>query len=92
MAVPLQAKLGQTLDGRFLLTEEIGRGGMAVVYKARQVALNRSVALKMILASHLAAGEVPAWSADHARSSLLHSCSRLVPSSPVRRPLTGPCL
>jgi len=39
--------IGKTL-GQYEIQEEIGRGGMATVYRARQISMNRTVAVKVL--------------------------------------------
>ena len=40
--------LGRVLDNRFRIVEEIGKGGMGVVYKAVQIQMDRICALKLL--------------------------------------------
>ena len=43
--------------GDYVLTRELGRGGMGIVFEARQISLNRPVALKMLRADIFATAE-----------------------------------
>src|SRR5215475_13949881 len=58
-AIPNESKIpvGATLVGKYRVTREIGRGGMAAVYEAEHMSLGKRIAVK-VLASELSASTV----------------------------------
>lgn len=40
--------VGQLMDGRYQIEQQLGEGGMGVVYRARHVHLNKPVAIKLV--------------------------------------------
>ena len=55
-SVPTDPVIGQTLDGRYAIRSRIARGGMAMVYLANDLRLERRVAVK-VMHPHLAEDE-----------------------------------
>ena len=52
-----QQLIGHTFNGRYKLTEKIGTGGMAEVYRAEDMVLGRVVAVKVMLPQYASNSE-----------------------------------
>ncbi len=54
---PLRSAIPSERFGDYRLENEVGRGGMGIIYRAHQISLNRKVALKMIVAGPLSSAD-----------------------------------
>ena len=71
--------LSAALAGRYLLEEEIGRGGMGIVYRARDIALDRTVAIKLLPPSFAADPDLRSRFLQEARTAAGLSHPHIVP-------------
>ena len=49
----MDALIGQTVDGRYVIKRLLARGGMGQIYACEQIPLGRTVALKVLQAAHV---------------------------------------
>src|SRR5205085_3466289 len=71
--------VGKVIDGRYEIQQRIGEGGMGVVYKARQMSIDRIIALKML--NQAMAGD-PTWVQRFYNEA--KACSRLQHPNTIR--------
>lgn len=72
MTLEVVSPTAALLDGRYVLHEPVGRGGMATVYRAEDTHLERTVAIKMI---HEGDGAISSIDRAHNEKLLLASVS-----------------
>ena len=60
---------GDTIDARFVLEQRLGRGGMGEVWRARQMPLGRTVALKLLREEYSTLGHLRRRFAREARAA-----------------------
>ena len=71
--------VGKVIDGRYEIQQRVGEGGMGVVYKARQISIDRIIALKML--NQQMAGD-PQWVQRFYNEA--KACSRLQHPNTIR--------
>ena len=71
--------VGKVIDGRYEIQQRVGEGGMGVVYKSRQISIDRVIALKMLNAQMAAD---PTWVQRFYNEA--KACSRLQHPNTIR--------
>jgi eukaryotic-like serine/threonine-protein kinase len=71
--------VGKVIDGRYEIQQRVGEGGMGVVYRARQISIDRIIALKML--NQQMAGD-PTWVQRFYNEA--KACSRLQHPNTIR--------